>query len=239
MSFVFIIINYSLKGMPMQPHTDRGNKHLTFQKKLHNKSLKISNYNSAILVISYITYKLEQEQVYSSLNRIYRERFCFYSGTWEDCSHKPQVFLTMENIKIEETRNIFRWRTRMARFGENYKGGREFVGNILTTRIWAWIVKLWEVKWTSSARWRISMQKQSQKKQPKCYFRWWSWGKHCLRMIEPEAEISRNHNNRKTASEAHVHGDRPPSCDSCFVCCCKDLLAACDNYRYNYLLCSL
>ena len=40
---------------------------------------------------------------------------------------KPQAYLTMETLNIDEIRNIFRWRTRMARFGENYKGGREFV----------------------------------------------------------------------------------------------------------------
>ena len=40
---------------------------------------------------------------------------------------KPQAYLTIETLNIEEIRNIFRWRTRMVRFGENYKGGREFV----------------------------------------------------------------------------------------------------------------
>ena len=40
---------------------------------------------------------------------------------------KPQKYLTMENIRIEQVRNIFRYRVRMAPLGENFRGGEEHV----------------------------------------------------------------------------------------------------------------
>ena len=40
---------------------------------------------------------------------------------------KAQKYLTLENIKAEEVRNLFRFRVRMAPFGENFKGDREHV----------------------------------------------------------------------------------------------------------------
>ena len=40
---------------------------------------------------------------------------------------QPQNYTSMENIKAEQVRILFHWRTRMAKFGENYRGGREFV----------------------------------------------------------------------------------------------------------------
>ena len=40
---------------------------------------------------------------------------------------KPQKYLTMENATIEQVRNIFRFRVRMAQFGENYRGNSDHV----------------------------------------------------------------------------------------------------------------
>ena len=39
---------------------------------------------------------------------------------------KPQRYFSLENAKIEEVRNIFRYRVRMAPFWGNYKGNKEY-----------------------------------------------------------------------------------------------------------------
>ena len=39
---------------------------------------------------------------------------------------KPQKYLTLENIRIEQVRNIFRYRVRMAPFWGNFKGNKDF-----------------------------------------------------------------------------------------------------------------
>ena len=40
---------------------------------------------------------------------------------------KMQNYLKSPHIKVNQKRTIFRWRTRMEAFGENFRGGREFV----------------------------------------------------------------------------------------------------------------
>ena len=40
---------------------------------------------------------------------------------------KAQKYLTLENIRVEQVRNIFRYRVRMAPYEENFKGDREHV----------------------------------------------------------------------------------------------------------------
>ena len=38
---------------------------------------------------------------------------------------KPQKYLTMKDVRIDQVRNIFRYRTRMADFGENFRGNQD------------------------------------------------------------------------------------------------------------------
>ena len=40
---------------------------------------------------------------------------------------KPQEYLMMKNVGIDQIRNIFRFRVRMAKFGENYRGNEDHV----------------------------------------------------------------------------------------------------------------
>ena len=40
---------------------------------------------------------------------------------------KMQSYLKSPNLKINQKRSLFKWRTRMERFGENYRGGGESV----------------------------------------------------------------------------------------------------------------
>ena len=40
---------------------------------------------------------------------------------------KMQNYMKSPHIKVNQKRTIFRWRTRMEAFGENFRGGREFV----------------------------------------------------------------------------------------------------------------
>ena len=49
---------------------------------------------------------------------------------------KAQKYLTLENIKAEEVRNLFRLRVRMAPFGENFKDDREHVICPLCGNLW-------------------------------------------------------------------------------------------------------
>ena len=40
-------------------------------------------------------------------------------------SLKPQKY--MKRLRVDQVRNIFRFRTNMARFGENYRGKEDFI----------------------------------------------------------------------------------------------------------------
>ena len=40
---------------------------------------------------------------------------------------KQQNYLTIKNIRTDQVRNIFRYRTRMARFGENFRGNEDHI----------------------------------------------------------------------------------------------------------------
>ena len=40
---------------------------------------------------------------------------------------KPQEYLMMKNARIDQIRNIFRFRVRMARYGENYRGNEDHI----------------------------------------------------------------------------------------------------------------
>ena len=49
---------------------------------------------------------------------------------------KPQEYLTSANTRIEIVRNIFRYRVRMAPFGENFRGGEDHVMCPLCMKHW-------------------------------------------------------------------------------------------------------
>ena len=61
-----------------------------------------------------LTILTEKQQTHSKMENIY------YSEI------KPQKYFSLENAKIEEVRNIFRYRVRMAPFWGNYKGNKEY-----------------------------------------------------------------------------------------------------------------
>ena len=41
---------------------------------------------------------------------------------------KRQTYFNLQHLRVEDMRNVFRFRVRMARFGHNYRGNRDNVG---------------------------------------------------------------------------------------------------------------
>ena len=78
-------------------------------KDLIKKQSKIYSFNKYI----------EQKKMHSKMNKLSYEKL------------EIQQYLLQDDISIEDKKNVFRWRTHMARFGDNFRGGKDYISCLL------------------------------------------------------------------------------------------------------------